>query len=80
MRLGKRERQERKDRNKALEACRARVHRVMHPDVNDAACGGAVSSPLGHFWPSNKAKPRVPAGWNAGKARSLAQAKGKAYS
>lgn len=73
MKLGKRERALRKERNRYAQQCRERHDAVMHPDMDEAACMGKVGSKLARFWPSEHAKPRVPAGWTATKARSLGQ-------
>lgn len=80
MKLGKRERALRKERNRYADQCRARHEAVMYPEMDEAACMGKVGSKLGRFYPSEHAKPRISAGWTSTVARSTAQGKAKIYS
>jgi len=79
MKLGKRERQARRELMRASEAIRARIARAENPGIDAAACSGRVSSPLAALWPSQSAKPRVPAGWTTEQARKAAHLGGKVY-
>jgi hypothetical protein len=80
MKLGKRERALRRELMRYKEQCRNRHLAVVHPGMNAAASGNVASS-LKDFSPSQSARPRLPAGWNSSKARSIAARElGKTYS
>jgi hypothetical protein len=79
MKLGKRERQARREAMRAAEARRARIARAENPGIDAAACNGRVGSCVADLWPSAAARPRVPAGWNSHEARRSSHLLGKVY-
>jgi hypothetical protein len=78
VKLGKLQRQRRRERMRWYEDCRDRVSEVANPDVNAAACSGKTRLCTDNLVPFNRS--RVPAGWNSHVARVSSHKLGKVYS